>query len=637
MQNPFHTTEEFNTYRLWLESNTVRTPHTLFLCAGTGCRAAGALEVAEAITKEIEEKKLHDTVTLKCTGCHGFCEKGPLLVHLPNGTFYQLLKPSDIKDLLGSAVESGNIVDKLLYVDPVTKKAVEKEDDIPFYANQERIVFGLNGRIDPFRIDDYIMNHGYQALQKALSMKPEDVLEEVKRANLRGRGGGGFPAGRKWESCRAAPGEPKYVICNADEGDPGAFMDRSIMEGNPHRVIEGMLIGAWTIGATEGYVYIRHEYPLAMQTLLKALADAGEYGFLGDNIMGSGLSFRIRVNRGGGAFVCGESSALMASLEGKIGEPRAKFIHTVEQGVWDKPTNLNNVETWANVPLIIQNGADLFTGIGTEGSKGTKIVSLVGKVNNTGLVEVPMGITLGDLVYKIGGGILKDKEAKAIQTGGPSGGAIPARHFDSAVDFDVLNGLGSMMGSGGMIVMDEETCMVDMARYFTNFLVDESCGKCSTCREGLKQMYWLLDDICKGKGKEEYIDILEHLSRTIIDASLCALGGTAPNPALSTLKYYKEEYEEHIKQGVCRALNCKDLIRYDIDEARCTACRLCAKECPSDAITGAKNTIHKLDQEKCIQCGVCYDICKYGSVTVGSGKYSRRCEQTKTNLKPVKG
>ncbi|MFH1436696.1 MAG: NADH-ubiquinone oxidoreductase-F iron-sulfur binding region domain-containing protein, partial [Pseudomonadota bacterium] len=529
MQMRFSKQEDFTKYRESLEAKTKSTEHTIYLCAGTGCRAAGALEVADAIRKEIEEKDLKTDVTLKCTGCQGFCERGPLCFHEPSGTFYQMLKPQDIEQMVGTTIVSGKILDRLLYVDPTNNKPVVKEEDIPFYANQNRQVFGLNGRIDPFSIDEYVLNDGYRALVKALGMKPEDVIEEVTRAGLRGRGGGGFPAGKKWEVCRNAPSGDgvKYIVCNADEGDPGAFMDRSIMEGNPHRVIEGMIIGAWAIGAPEAYVYIRYEYPLALQTLIKAIEDAQRCGFLGSDILGSGLSFNIHINRGGGAFVCGEETGLIASLEGKVGEPRPKFIYPAEKGLWDSPTCINNVETWANVPLIVQNGAAAFASIGTEGSKGTKIFSLVGKVNNTGLVEVPMGISLKDLVYKIGGGILKGKEFKAVQTGGPSGGAIPASLLDNKVDFDVLTNIGSMMGSGGMIVMDEETCMVDVARYFTDFLVDESCGKCMSCREGLKQLSWMLHDICEGRGKPEKIDQLRRFAKMVKVASLCALGGTA--------------------------------------------------------------------------------------------------------------
>jgi len=611
--------------------------HTIYLCAGTGCRAAGSIEVSEAIRNAIAEKGLEGEILLKTTGCQGFCERGPLCVERPSGTFYQMLKPEHAKGIL-EAIKSGSVVEDFLYVHPVTGKKIIKEEEIDFYSNQKRIVFNLNGKIDPFSIDDYIAYGGYSALQKALKMEPEAIIEEVKKSGLRGRGGGGFSTGRKWEVCRKAPSDDgiRYIVCNADEGDPGAFMDRSVMEGNPHRVLEGMIIGAWAIGANLGYVFIRHEYPLALQTLIKALDDARKYGFLGQNILGSGFSFDVKINRGGGAFVCGEEMGLIASLEGQVGEPRAKFIYPAEKGLWGKPTCINNVETWANIPLIIENGSDWFSSIGTKGSKGTKIFSLVGKVNNTGLVEVAMGITLRDLIFKIGGGILKGKEFKAVQTGGPSGGAIPAKLLDSPVDFDVLTSIGSMMGSGGMIVMDEETCMVDVARYFTTFLVDESCGKCSSCREGLKQMSWILKDICDGKGKAQDIEKLQKLGKMVRTASLCALGGTAPNPVFSTLKYFAEEYEEHINEKVCRALVCKSLINYSIDENKCTACRLCEKDCPSGAISGGKNVIHKIDSQKCIKCNVCFDVCKYGAVVVSSGKYSRRCEHTKTNLKPIK-
>jgi NADH-quinone oxidoreductase subunit F len=638
MQTPFATPKDFDAYRSRMEASLRKPPHLICLCAGTGCRAAGALEVADAIRREIQDRGLQDMVALKTTGCQGFCERGPLCVHHPDGTFYQMLRPEDVKDLLVAVTDRGEAVERLLYVDPASGKKVVKEVDIPFYANQNRLVFGLNGKIDPFSIDDYIMNGGYQALIKALGMRPGDVVEEMKRANLRGRGGGGFSAGRKWEVCRNAPSADgvRYLVCNADEGDPGAFMDRSIMEGNPHRVLEGMIIGAWAIGASEAYVFIRHEYPLALQTLVRALEDAARYGLLGDDILGSGMSLRVRINRGGGAFVCGEEMGLIASLEGKVGEPREKFIYPAVKGLWGKPTCINNVETWANVPLIIQNGAGWFTKVGTQGSKGTKIFSLVGKVNNTGLVEVPMGITLQDLVYKIGGGIIGSKQFKAVQTGGPSGGAIPTSMLDIRVDYDALVKAGSMMGSGGMIVMDEESCMVDVARYFTTFLVDESCGRCSSCREGLKQMSAILRGICEGTGQADQIAKLERLARMIKNASLCALGGTAPNPVLSTLRYFREEYDEHIGEKVCRSLVCKKLIRYSIDETKCTACRLCARDCPTEAITGDKKVVHAIDQAKCIQCGVCFDVCKYGSVIVSSGRYSRRCEHSKTNLKPVK-
>jgi len=638
MQVPIQTSKDLE--KASKEAKKLKAPpeHVIYLCAGTGCRASGAMELAEAMTGEIEGKKLAKKVLLKLTGCHGFCEKGPLIVHHPSGVFYQHVKPKDVTEVLETTLAGGDVVERLLYRTPATDEIVRLEADIPFYKHQKRLVFDLNGRIDPFDIDDYLAHGGYRALAKALAMDPERVLEEVEKANLRGRGGGGFPAGKKWRSCRNAPAPEgiRYIICNADEGDPGAFMDRSVIEGNPHRVIEGMLIGAWAIGGTDGYVYIRHEYPLAVETLIRAIEEARRYGFLGSNILGSGLSFDIKINRGGGAFVCGESTALMASIEGEVGEPRAKHIHTVVQGLYNRPTNLNNVESWANVPLIIEHGAKWFTGIGTKGSSGTKIFSLVGKVANTGLVEVPMGLTLKSLIYDIGGGILGGKEFKAVQTGGPSGGAIPAKLLDLPVDFDSLTKAGSMMGSGGAIVMDEATCMVDVARYFTKFLEDESCGKCVTCREGLRQMGWILDDICEGKGRKEQLEVLKDLGEVVQEASLCALGGTAANPLMSTIKYFEQEYAEHIGEHVCRSLVCKELIRYEIVDDVCTACGICRKECPTDAIAGEKKKIHVLDQEKCIRCGVCYDACKYGSVKVVSGAYARTCEQTKFKLKPVK-
>jgi NADH:ubiquinone oxidoreductase subunit F (NADH-binding)/(2Fe-2S) ferredoxin/Pyruvate/2-oxoacid:ferredoxin oxidoreductase delta subunit len=639
MQLPIVTSEHLE--KACREAERLKAPaeHVIYLCAGTGCRASGALALAEAMRAEIADKGLAGRVALKLTGCHGFCEKGPLIVHHPSGVFYQRLKPKDVREVLETTLEGGSVVERLLYRTPGTDEIVRLEKDIPFYKHQKRLVFDLNGRIDPFDIDDYLAHGGYRALARALAMEPEKVLEEVERANLRGRGGGGFPAGRKWRSCRDAPAPEgiRYVICNADEGDPGAFMDRSVIEGNPHRVIEGMVIGAWAIGGTDGYVYIRHEYPLAVETLARAIEDARRYGFLGADILGSGLGFDIRINRGGGAFVCGESTALMASIEGEVGEPRAKHIHTVVQGLYNRPTNLNNVESWANVPLIVMNGSKWFRSIGTEGSSGTKIFSLVGKVANTGLVEVPMGLTLRSLIYDIGGGILGGKEFKAVQTGGPSGGAIPAKLLDLPVDFDSLTKAGSMMGSGGAIVMDEATCMVDVARYFTKFLEDESCGKCVTCREGLRQMGWILDDVCAGRGKAEHVELLRDLGEVVAEASLCALGGTAANPLVSTLNYFEEEYREHIEEHVCRALVCKDLIRYEIVDEMCTACGICRKECPTEAITGAKKTLHVLDQDKCIRCGVCFDACKYGSVRVVSGGYSRTSEQTKFKLRPVLG
>ncbi|MDH5364760.1 MAG: SLBB domain-containing protein, partial [Dehalococcoidia bacterium] len=452
----------------------------------------------------------------------------------------------------------GNIVDRLLYTDPNTGKKITYEHEVPFYKKQKRLLLGDNSNIDPTLIEDYLALGGYAALSQALfEMSPEQIIEEVKKSGLRGRGGGGFPAGVKWESCRRAHGDTKYVLCNAEEGDPGAFVDRSLLEGNPHSILEGMIIGAYAIGAHQSYVYIRNDYHLALKNLITAIKQAEEYGFLGENILGSGFDFSIRINRGGGAYICGESTALMASLEGKVGEPRAKYVHTVERGLWEQPTNLNNVETWANVPLIINNGADWYSKIGTDGSKGTKIFSLVGKINNTGLIEVPMGITLREIIYGIGGGIPEGRKFKAVQTGGPSGGCIPESLLDLPVDFDELTKVGSMMGSGGMIVMDENTCMVDIAKYFVNFLEGESCGKCLPCREGLKRMSQILTDITEGKGNDGDIDLLERLSATLIDSSLCALGSTAPNPVLTTIRYFRDEYEAHIRGKRCPAGVCK--------------------------------------------------------------------------------
>lgn len=585
--------------------------------SGTCGRAFGSERVYAAFEEEIKKRGLEGEIDVKKTGCLGFCERGTLVVIHPEEIFYTRVQPEDAPEVIQS-VKERKIVDRLLYTDPVTGKKITYESDIPFYKAQQRIISGANRWIDPRNIEDYVAIGGYIALSQAiLEMTPAEVLEEIKGANLRGRGGGGFPTGRKWETTRKALGEPKYVIVNCDEGDPGAYMDRSLMEGNPHSVLEGLIIGAYTIGANEGYVYIRNEYPLAVENLRIAVNQAEEYGFLGGNILGSGFDFRVRINRGGGAFVCGESSALMASIEGKPGEPRAKYIHAAERGLWDRPTNLNNVETWANVPQIILKGADWYREMGTKESKGTKIFSLVGKVNNTGLVEVPMGITLREIIYDIGGGIRDNKKFKAVQTGGPSGGFIPESLLDLRVDFDEISKVGSMMGSGGMIVMDEGTCMVDMARYFLSFLEGESCGKCVPCREGIKRMCQILTGITEGRGKEEDIELLERLSSYVAEASLCALGRTAPNPVLTSLRYFRDEYEAHIKEKKCPAKVCKELISYHIIDEKCPGCGLCVKNCPVEAITFMeKKKPVILDQSKCIKCGICFDLCKLSAIEV---------------------
>ena len=580
------------------------------VCVSTGCEALGVQKVLEAFNGEIKKQGLEGKVDIKETGCLGFCEKGPRIVIYPEEIYYFQVKAKDVPEIVTKTLINNEIIERLLYSDPNTGKKSRFLSEVPFYKHQNRLLLESNSKINPKRIEDYLAIGGYEALEKALfRMTPEDIIQEIKVSKLRGRGGGGFPTHIKWKSSRDAIGDPKYVIVNCDEGDPGAFMNRALMEGNPHSILEGLMIGAYAIGSDEGFIYVRQEYPLAVENMKNAILQAEELGLLGENILGSGFNFKVTIHRGAGAFVSGESSALMTALEGKVGEPKPKYVHTSEKGVWDKPSTLNNVETWANIPLIIVKGANWFASIGTEGSKGTKIFALAGKVNNTGLVEVPFGISLRDIIYKIGGGILDGKKFKGVQTGGPSGGVIPEQHIDSPVDFDELKKLGSMMGSGGLIVMDEDTCMVELARYFVNFLSDESCGKCTPCREGLKQALIILKGIVNGKGKNEDIDKLYKIAEVTSVASLCALGLTSANPLLTTLRYFKNEYEAHINEKRCPALFCKDLISYYIDPKKCQACTICQRNCLVDAINGAPMKIHIIDQSKCIKCGNCYNVC----------------------------
>ena len=621
-----HNPKELEAYRDKLAKKKKKNTRTVRVCIGTGCAAKGSRRLYELFCQAAEQAKggngSNIVIEAKHVGCHGLCELGPIVVIDPGEILYHSVEEPDVAEIFRETVLGGRVVERLLYQDPKTKTRVNTPAEIPFYNVQKRIVLNQNGRIDPTSIDDYISVGGYSALAKALgSMDPEAVIDQVEEAGLRGRGGGGFPTARKWRSCRRAesPGvQPsegtRYLICNGDEGDPGAFMDRSVMEGNPHAVLEGMIIGAYAIGASQGYIYVRNEYPLAVEHLKLAMEQARSFGLLGQDILGSGFSFDIRINRGGGAFVCGESTALMASLEGRTGEPRTKYIHTVESGLNGKPTVLNNVETWANVPAIIGLGSSEFASVGTEGSKGTKVFSLVGKITNTGLVEVPMGISLRRIIEEIGGGVKDGKAFKAVQTGGPSGGCIPAEHLDAAVDFDELTRLGSMMGSGGMIVMDEDTCMVNVAKYFLGFLKGESCGKCTPCREGIAQMLAILERITAGEGEIEDLDTLETLAELLIEGSLCALGKTAANPILSTLKYFRGEYEEHIRNKHCPARECRGLFIYQIDPETCTGCGICRKNCPVEAISGERKQPHVIDQAICTKCNTCYEKCPFGAI-----------------------
>ena len=589
------------------------------VCDGTGCRALGSQKVLAGLRNACQQASLPIPLEIVGTGCPGFCECGPLLTIYPQKISYQKIKPQDVKEIVERTLVGGEIVERLLYTDPLTGEHIHREPDLPFYRKQMRQVLDFNGRIDPTRIEDYVALGGYQSLVKALSqMEPEQVITEVKAAGLRGRGGAGFSTGLKWEIARQNIRKANlgYIICNADEGDPGAFMDRSVMEGNPHSVIEGMLIGAYALGVQDGYVYIRAEYPLAVKNLLIAIRQAEENGLMGENILGTGFSFHLNVRLGAGAFVCGEETALMASLEGRIGEPRPRPPYPSESGLWGQPTVINNVETWANVPIILRRGSAAYAQVGTAKSKGTKIFSVVGKINNTGLVEVPMGITLREIVEDIGGGIPGGKPFKAAQLGGPSGGCIPAEHLDVSIDYESLGALGAIMGSGGMVVADEDTCMVDFARYFMKFTQEESCGKCVPCRVGTKAMLATLERICAGYGEPGDIDYLLEMGQHVKDSSLCGLGQTSPNPVLSTLRYFRREYEAHIYEHRCPAHVCKGLITFAVIEELCTGCMVCLRNCPSQAISGAKQQVHTIDPDMCNRCGMCLSVCKFNAISV---------------------
>ncbi|MGC9372826.1 MAG: NADH-quinone oxidoreductase subunit NuoF, partial [Thermovirgaceae bacterium] len=571
--------------------------------------------VYKALQEELTRRKLDREVLLVETGCHGMCEMGPLVVIYPEGAFYCRVTPEDVPEIVEEHLYKGRLVERLLYTVPNEMTKVPHYKDIPFYSKQQRVVLRNCGYINPEHIEEYIARDGYQALAKALlEMTPEKTLEEVKRSGLRGRGGAGFPTGLKWEFARKAAGDKKYIICNADEGDPGAFMDRSVLEGDPHSLIEGMLLGAYAIGADEGYIYCRAEYPLAIKRLKNAIAQAEEYGLIGDRVMGTDFSFHLHIKEGAGAFVCGEETALMASIEGKRGMPTPRPPFPAQSGLWAKPTNINNVETWANVPQIILNGADWYSSIGTEKSKGTKVFALTGKIKNTGLIEVPMGITIREVVFELGGGILDDKDFKAVQIGGPSGGCLTKEHLDLPVDYESLTAAGAIMGSGGLVVMDEDTCMVDVAKFFLEFTQRESCGKCVPCREGTKQMLLLLEKITKGQGTMEDLDTLEELAHMVQRMSLCGLGQTAPNPVLTTLRYFRDEYEAHIRDMECPAKACPDLVTYTIDPEACRKCGLCAKNCPVDCISGDRQTPYVIDQKRCIKCGTCLEVCPFNAV-----------------------
>ncbi|MEJ2091151.1 MAG: NADH-quinone oxidoreductase subunit NuoF [Syntrophobacterales bacterium] len=602
-------------YRRKLKAGRDPKQPTVLVCGGPGCLPLGSEEVAQAFKEAMAEKGLNGKVILKTSGCQGLCAKGVKVLLRPEEIAYQQVTPEDVPEIVETTLVGGALVDRLLYHESGNGEACAHKSDIPFYKGQDPIVLRKLDVIDPESLDDYLATGGYRTLRKVLfKMTPEEVIDQVERSGLRGRGGGGFLTGRKWRLCREAEGAVKFIICNGDEGDPGAFMDRAVMEGDPHAVIEGMLIGAYAIGARQGYIYVRHEYPLAVKRLKLAIDQAREFGFLGNNILRSKFSFDLKISQGAGAFVCGEETALMASIEGFIGEPHPRPPYPAQAGLFGLPTIINNVETWANVPEIINMGPDWYADLGTKSSSGTKVFSLVGAVNNTGLVEVPMGMTLRQIIFELGGGIPGDRPFKAVQTGGPSGGCIPEQFLDLPVDYDSLQEVGSIMGSGGMIVMDDTSCMVDVARYFIGFLHAESCGKCTPCRAGLTQLKYLYEEITSGRGEMEHITLMEELCQAMASASICGLGQSAVNPVLSTLKYFRHEYEAHIRDKKCPALVCRPLLKYTIDPENCTGCLACVRECPVGAISGLKKEAQEIDQEICIKCGLCYETCQFDAV-----------------------